>query len=135
VSWFNATIVMTTFELSLTPSPTARQLARDWVRLKLRTCALEHLTRPTELLLSELVANLVRHVCQPMAVRVTCSGGGLRVEVDDPSDIEPVVRKPTLEDDAGRGLLLVAAIATEWGADVHADNGKTVWFELGGAES
>ena len=33
----------------------------------------------------------------------------------------------------GRGLLIVEALATDWGADVH-EHGKTVWFELDVAE-
>lgn len=33
------------------------------------------------------------------------------------------------EDDGGRGLLLVSALADKWGVD-ERDPGKTVWCEL-----
>ncbi|MCX4754973.1 hypothetical protein [Kitasatospora purpeofusca] len=39
------------------------------------------------------------------------------------------------EDECGRGLELVAALATTWGANPRGPGriGKTVWFELTGA--
>jgi hypothetical protein len=54
------------------------------------------------------------------------------VEVDDPRAVAPVVRAAGISDDGGRGMRLVAAMADRWGADMRADAGKTVWFELSG---
>jgi hypothetical protein len=58
--------------------------------------------------------------------------GSIRVEVDDPRAVAPVVRAAGISDDGGRGMRLVAAMADRWGADMRADAGKTVWFELSG---
>jgi hypothetical protein len=41
----------------------------------------------------------------------------------------PAPRTPAEEDTSGRGLGLVAALATAWGVD-ERPGGKSVWFEL-----
>ena len=84
-----------------------------------------------ELLVTELVANVVRHVGEPMTVRMTREAETIRFEVDDTSSRLPESREPDLAREGGRGLYLVATLASRWGTDVHrADPGKTVWFEL-----
>jgi hypothetical protein len=30
----------------------------------------------------------------------------------------------------GRGVLLIDALASQWGIEQHAEGGKTVWFEI-----
>ncbi|MFP3991738.1 ATP-binding protein [Streptomyces sp. E11-3] len=96
----------------------------------------EHLGGPcpeVQLCLSELLANVIAHVGEgtPVSVRVTSAQSGrTRVEVSDP---EPhawlVLRHPAADDEAGRGLLLLDALALRWGVEQRAD-GKTVWCEL-----
>jgi hypothetical protein len=65
-----------------------------------------------------------------MTVRVYLHGSTVRVEVDDESPEFPVLAQP---DDAsalhGRGLVLVDALASDWGTRPN-ERGKTVWFEL-----
>jgi anti-sigma regulatory factor (Ser/Thr protein kinase) len=86
------------------------------------------------LLLSELVTNAVRHSRvrgRHIEVRCVLSDDTLRVEVSDAGDGVPVPRAADDEDESGRGLALVAALATTWGVlpRPHAI-GKTVWYEL-----
>ncbi|MEU0134301.1 ATP-binding protein [Streptomyces sp. NPDC006296] len=89
-----------------------------------------------ELLLSELVTNALR-VPAPgdrmVGVRIECRerGGLLRLEVSDAGEGRPVVRRPGELETAGRGLLLVEALAHRWGVDERqAGIGKTVWAEV-----
>ena len=83
----------------------------------------------TELLVTELVANVVTHVGAPMTLRVQREPSTMRVEIDDPSPELPVVHHPDSADEHGRGVLLVDQLADAWGVEPRPD-GKTVWFEL-----
>jgi len=105
-----------------------------------------------ELLVSEIVTNAVLHSVQhanPLAVAAVGNGGSgevganparielamragsraLWVEVRD-SDVRlPRLRFADTDDEGGRGLYLVDALADRWGARPTED-GKVVWFEL-----
>jgi len=104
-------------------------LARAFLRSALATWNLDGFGEITELLTDELVSNVVRHVGEPMTLRVLCHGERLRVEVDDPSKVRPRLLYPDTQSTTGRGLLLVDGLATDWGTEVRSD-GKTVWFEI-----
>jgi hypothetical protein len=116
-------------ETQLDGVPTAGETARVFLRSALHTWELDGVGAVVELLTSELVNNAVRHVGSSINLRALRQGARIRVEVDDASRSTPVVRNPRPVETGGRGLLIVDALATEWGADVHA-HGKTVWFEL-----
>ena len=112
-------------ELPCDPASTAR--ARQLVR----ECA-EQLGRPdlgenAELLVSELVANAIRHAGPPLVVRCEESAGGLQITVCDGSSGQPVLRSAAGTDEAGRGLMLVDVLAAEWGIDLRPEGGKAVW--------
>jgi len=83
-----------------------------------------------ELMLTELVANAVRHAGTPFTVVMSWNGRGLRCEV---TDADPRPPRPQLVPDpegtGGRGLLLVDRLAGSWGADLRRQ-GKTIWFEV-----
>ena len=84
------------------------------------------------LLTSEVVTNAVLHGDGTVQVRAHTRGGRLRVEVQDDGDSAPVLQKKAqAEDEGGRGLALVAALADTWGVE-QVPGGKYVWFELGG---
>lgn len=84
-----------------------------------------------ELLLTEVVANAVRHAGHgEVTVRAHLLSGLLRVEVLDGSpDLPPDAGDPGPEAESGRGLLLIEALAERWGA-TPTHGGKCVWFEL-----
>ncbi|MFF2041700.1 ATP-binding protein [Kitasatospora sp. NPDC058170] len=89
------------------------------------------------LLLSELVTNACRHARAPRdrLVGVRClllDPALLRVEVTDASEDLPQPRRSAPDDESGRGLELVTALADSWGAHLRGDGyiGKTVWFQL-----
>jgi len=121
---------MDSFETQLPPTGQSPQIAREWVRATLEGLGASAVATHSDLLVSQLVANVVRHVCEPMQVRLIRQDGTVRVEVDDPNALPPVMRRPDIAEEHGRGLLLVASLAARWGANQHPDDGKTVWFEL-----
>ncbi|MEV0264236.1 ATP-binding protein [Streptomyces sp. NPDC050617] len=88
-----------------------------------------------ELLLSELVANAVKASAEPggagrdVGVRFTLAAGRLRVEAVDGGDGWPVLNQAEGDDECGRGLAVVAALADAWGVAPH-EAGKAVWAEL-----
>jgi hypothetical protein len=110
---------------------TAPTTARAFLRATLGTWQLDGFGEVTELLTSELVSNVVRHVGAPMTLRARfdTSAARIRVEVDDPSTDSPVLRHPEPNEDGGRGILFIDTLADAWGTDIRA-GGKTVWFEL-----
>ncbi len=120
---------MDTVETQLPSSTSSPQLARAFLHTALHTWRLDGFGDVTELLVTELVANVVTHVGAPMTVRVHRQPDRVRVEIEDPSREAPVVRHPSAGDEHGRGMLLVDQLANAWGVDVR-DDGKTVWFEL-----
>jgi hypothetical protein len=49
-------------------------------------------------------------------------------EVSDGSITTPHIRHPSVFDEGGRGLQLVAAMTQRWGTR-YADTGKSIWCE------
>jgi len=80
------------------------------------------------LLASELAANAVLHANSDFEVRVIEDGDAFRVEiVNDAPEMVVALQEPS--DGSGRGLHIVDALASRWGADAM-DREKVVWFEL-----
>ncbi|MEV0180415.1 SpoIIE family protein phosphatase [Streptomyces sp. NPDC050625] len=81
----------------------------------------------TELILSELVTNAIRHADGPIRVRLI-RDRTLICEVADGSSTAPHLRRASATDEDGRGLFLVAQFAERWGTRYTAE-GKVVWAE------
>ncbi|MEU9860502.1 ATP-binding protein [Streptomyces sp. NPDC047971] len=108
---------------------------RRVLRMSLDRWGLDRLADAAGLALTELVANVVRHVpgrrCTVLILR---EPHGLRVEVADTLCGPPLFAKaPEPLAEAGRGLMLVEAVTDRWGVEPSAD-GKTVWFECDAQE-
>ncbi|MGW2707274.1 ATP-binding protein, partial [Streptomyces sp. NPDC001340] len=120
------------YAFTVPPRVEAVPAARDRVADRARRLGLdlgEELTDDLKLLTGELVANSVTHTKAACVVCVRWTGERLRVEVTD-IDPTPVALSQALPvDEHGRGLFLVAALATEWGSQ-SCVAGKTIWFEL-----
>ena len=84
---------------------------------------------PAVLLVSELVTNAVRHAPGQVELVLECSAVVLRAAVHDGTRDLPQARRADPSDEGGRGLALVAALATRWGV-LHDEPGKQVWFEF-----
>ena len=115
---------------SLSNDPRSAGDARRFVAGTLQPWELGPLVDTVTLLTSELVTNAVVHAGTEVdvVVRLTCAIA--RVEVTDRSELVPTPRHSGLEDDSGRGLALVQALARRWGTSRQPGGGKTVWFEV-----
>ncbi len=102
-------------------------VAREHIRRQLGEWSLDDLVMVTELVASELVANVVRHARGPVRLRLMRSRS-LICEVSDGSLTTPRVRRARDTDEGGRGLQLVAALCQRWGTRYTAD-GKIIWTE------
>ena len=116
-------------ELSVTPSSAAPRAAREFLREALANRDLDGFGQVSELLTTELVANVVDHVGCDITLRVFARSDSVRVEVDDTSAEVPTLQGQNSSTPRGNGMLLVDGLATRWGVDARAA-GKTVWFEL-----
>ncbi|GGV31371.1 hypothetical protein GCM10010182_63560 [Actinomadura cremea] len=88
------------------------------------------------LIVDELVTNAVLHGAGPIRLRLRLHGRSLTGEVTDarPTGPPPAPADVPVWNEAGRGLMLVAALATEYGTRPEdpprepGTGGKTVWF-------
>lgn len=105
---------------------------RRVMRLHLSRWGLPKLIDAAQLCVTELVANVVRHVGPetPTTLAVSMNGTNLRIEVHDPDTRAlPTLMAARDDDEAGRGVALVDATADRWGVVLHADS-KVTWCEL-----
>ncbi|WP_234382610.1 SpoIIE family protein phosphatase [Streptomyces dysideae] len=88
---------------------------------------LEELEFATELIVSELVANAIRHASGPVQVRLL-RDRSLICEVSDGSSTSPRMRQAATTDEDGRGLFMIAQLAARWGTR-YTNCGKVIWTE------
>ncbi|WP_329353161.1 SpoIIE family protein phosphatase [Streptomyces sp. NBC_01261] len=113
------------WELPADPALVAE--ARALVDRRLLAWDLEPLSFTTELIVSELVTNAIRHACGPIALRLVYAET-LVCEVSDGSLSAPHLRRARTNEEGGRGLFLVAQVGSRWGTR-YGRAGKTVWVE------
>jgi hypothetical protein len=110
----------------LAPHPTAPRAARDLVSRALMDWRLSQQIPDTCLVISELVTNAMIHAGTDIDVTVAEHRRSVRVAVRDHSHVLPVERHGR-SDEHGRGLGIVAELASAWGVLPHFDGGKVVW--------
>jgi len=129
--------------LTLAAVPTAARCSRVLVEQALTQWHLPHLMDDAALITSELVTNAVQATgltdgsprwsqltgLAVIWVRCTCFDTTVRVEVWDRSPTPPITRSPQSDDEDGRGLEIVEALAMRWDYFMH-NGGKVVWAEL-----
>lgn len=140
--------------LELQPDLSAPGDARTWAEAVLAGTPFEGHAVDVVLVVAELVTNAVLHAAPPLHVVLRAVDAGVRVEVGDGrTDRVPstagsgLVELLALDDEdegphysgitaldtetmTGRGLVLVSALADDWGVEVH-DAGKVVWADVG----
>ncbi|MCC3767935.1 SpoIIE family protein phosphatase [Streptomyces sp. UNOC14_S4] len=114
-------------EWGVPSDPSAVAAARADVTRQLTEWGLVEAVFTTELILSELITNAIRHAAGPIRVRLL-RDRVLICEVSDASSTSPHLRYAAAEDEGGRGLFLVAQLADRWGTRYTA-GGKVIWAE------
>ena len=128
--------------------PTAPRLARGFVAVTLSNWGLGELSDITELVVSELSANVIRASANldgslrygadgklPLLwIRMLSDRSRLLIEVWDtlPTALgAPVTRHPEPDEESGRGLEIIETLAEDWGWEtVPGWAGKRVWALL-----
>jgi len=124
-------VLVRTLEIAATSeAPTG---ARRWLDGISELRPLGQVAFDVRLLVTELVANSVRHAgldeSDSITVTLELGDARLRVEVLDPGDGFAFPVRPQKPDaGGGRGLQIVAAIAHRWG--VERSEPIAVWFEI-----
>ncbi|WP_210586072.1 SpoIIE family protein phosphatase [Streptomyces sp. GESEQ-35] len=101
--------------------------ARKAAARQLTEWGLEELAFTTELVVSELVTNAIRHSSGPVRLRLIRERA-LVCEVLDGGATAPHLRHPRTTDEGGRGLLLVSQFTQRWGTR-FVPEGKIIWAE------
>ncbi|MEU5041165.1 SpoIIE family protein phosphatase [Streptomyces griseorubiginosus] len=101
--------------------------ARKAASRQLTEWGLEEFAFTTELVVSELVTNAIRHAVGPIRLRLI-RARTLMCEVLDSGSTAPHLRHPRTTDEGGRGLLLVSQFAQRWGTR-FVPEGKVIWAE------
>ncbi|MFF4160836.1 SpoIIE family protein phosphatase [Streptomyces sp. NPDC001678] len=115
-------------EWELAPEPREVPRARRLVREQLAAWGLDEAAATAEILAGEVVGNAVRHARTGRVGLRLVRTDVLLCEVTDDDHTLPALLSIGEEDEYGRGLRVVSALAREWGAS-HSGRGKTVWFE------
>lgn len=122
-------------QLDYTPVPRSVALARHRTARLVTDWGHTHLAGDVALVASELMTNALLHGSlrdRLIRLRISTTPATLRVEVSDPrGERLPCRHEAADEDQFGRGLLLVGALADGWGVAPRAGVGKTVWAEWG----
>ena len=111
---------------------TARHAAERWLTHQLPSEEADggDLLATAPLLIAELTANAALHGQvhgRTARLVVLLDATELRVEVSDARGDRLPVSSPDGGGESGRGLLLVEALAGEWGVRPYHSDGKTVW--------
>ena len=108
----------------------AAVLARRYARAQCTGHTPPTLVEDVELVVSELVTNAMRHGRGQIRMHLEVAPDRVVVGVQDQGGGQPSPRLPDATDVNGRGLALVAILATEWGVRAGPGGGKVVWCVL-----
>lgn len=126
----------------LNPSPEAASRARSFTRRTLASWSLDALSADAEIIVSELLANAVRHgwldhaqggspdAATELWLWLLKDTDSFMCVVTDPSDLTPAFRQPGLGCEDGRGLHVIHALSDHWGWTRFGGRGKAVWAIL-----
>jgi anti-sigma regulatory factor (Ser/Thr protein kinase) len=116
-------------QLRIAPRAEEVGRARHWFHGCLRTWP-DAAQAAAESVFGEITANAIRHGRGEVTLTVALSGRLVRCHVRDGSWRRPrCLGRPDAECEDGRGMVIVAALADDWGVRRHL-RGKTIWFEV-----
>jgi anti-sigma regulatory factor (Ser/Thr protein kinase) len=109
---------------------TAVSAARAYIEEALEACELTHLMDDAKLIVSELVTNAIRYTTDVVVVQWSVSEDAeFVIEVGDSAPELPEIATDDALSLHGRGLVIVAAVADDWGAH-RIEGGKITWATL-----
>jgi anti-sigma regulatory factor (Ser/Thr protein kinase) len=125
----------------LSPRPDAARRARAFTRQTLGSWGLAELSDDAEVIVSELLANAVRHAAADQGDEASPASSqlglwllrhpqGLMCAVIDPSDRLPEIKQPGCVSEGGRGLHVIHSLSDHWGWTPLSERGKAVWAIL-----
>jgi PAS domain S-box-containing protein len=120
--------------LAMTPEPASAATARHLLRGALIDANRLEWVDAGELAVSEIVTNAALHAHTEIQLRVDVYDDEVCIEVEDRNPALPIRREYDHEATTGRGLDLVAAVATACGVESLGSEGKVVWACLGAGE-
>ena len=114
----------------LVREPTAAAEARRQVRAVIHAWKVPVDPDIAVLLTSDLVTNAITHGDgETVTLAIRCSRGHLRIDVYDMSRSLSMAVDEPVGKETGRGLVLIAALSTEWGS-FRTPTGEAVYFTL-----
>ncbi|WBQ04826.1 ATP-binding protein [Kribbella sp. CA-293567] len=116
--------------LRLAPEPHSAATARRFVASVCELWHCEEVAEDAVAIVSELVANVVRHAKTDADLRLELRRQRLTVSVADGSPLLPVRRPPGVREN-GLGLGIVTALSSAWGASPTSSGGKVIWATIG----
>jgi anti-sigma regulatory factor (Ser/Thr protein kinase) len=120
-----------TLYLSVVAEPAIVGLLREQASSYLRKWGFAERIDDTVLVVSEYVTNSVKETPgRLIEFELYIVGDLIGIEVYDSSPAHPEERLAAESDESGRGLTIVASLATQWGCRPHATGGKTTWATL-----
>jgi anti-sigma regulatory factor (Ser/Thr protein kinase) len=115
--------------LSFAADPVGAADARRFTRGCCTEWGIDDVLDTATLLVSEVVTNAVLHGASTVELTLRAGPGSLRVEVRDDNEALPVRKRYSQTAATGRGLVLLEALSSAWGAEPESA-GKVVWFDL-----
>ncbi|MER6628273.1 ATP-binding protein [Streptomyces sp. NPDC000987] len=123
-------------EMDYEVTPLSVRIARVIVSAHLRLWGMEKLVDTGALVVSELLTNVLNHArpdCdgrRSALITVTRTPDGVALCVHDEDPSLPQQRCADDDDEDGRGLQLVSAVADRFGVSPTPSGGKDVWLTL-----
>ncbi|MET8679589.1 ATP-binding protein [Streptomyces sp. NPDC004647] len=107
---------------------TLPKAARNLVEEHLTRWNLASLIDDAKVVASELVTNAVQYApCTAVGFALRYAEGALRIEVEDDSSEDPMLRQANGYEEHGRGLQLVGHLSHRWGFHRNGSGTKTTW--------
>jgi anti-sigma regulatory factor (Ser/Thr protein kinase) len=117
-------------ELTLDMVPAAANHARAFIRANQCLIHDGSVLDDALLLVTEMVTNALLHGAAPLSLSLECGERDVEVRVRDGSAVLPRQRHPDVNEEGGRGMVLLAGVAKAWGVEASPNGGKEVWFRL-----
>jgi anti-sigma regulatory factor (Ser/Thr protein kinase) len=105
--------------------------ARRLVAALLPVWGFPDLKDDAELIVSELVTNAYLHAPggDSFELELVRRTEGVRISLADGASVRPMIADLSADHPSGRGMAIIAALASRWGAEDH-HGGKRVWVDL-----